>query len=81
MVLVSSTFCPAHCQLLSLQLFLARGDIRYVSHVLYPRSFKFVKTNSVQYRRLARRGGVKRISANIYDEMRISLKKHLTEVC
>jgi histone H4 len=31
-------------------------------------------------RRLARRGGVKRISAGIYDEARFALKKFLTEV-
>jgi histone H4 len=32
-------------------------------------------------RRLARRGGVKRISATIYDEIRGVIKARLTEVC
>jgi histone H3/H4 len=31
-------------------------------------------------RRLARRGGVKRISANIYDETRVQLRKFLEDV-
>lgn len=31
-------------------------------------------------RRLARRGGVKRISASIYDEARLTLRKHLEQV-
>ncbi|KAH8795673.1 putative histone H4 [Hyaloscypha finlandica] len=31
-------------------------------------------------RRLARRGGVKRISATIYDETRYALKKHLEDI-
>lgn len=31
-------------------------------------------------RRLARRGGVKRISATIYDEARVALKNHLEEI-
>lgn len=31
--------------------------------------------------RLARRGGVKRISAGIYEETRESIKKHLGTVC
>ncbi|KAI1405256.1 putative histone H4 [Hypoxylon fuscum] len=31
-------------------------------------------------RRLARRGGVKRISAQIYDEVRVALKAHLQEI-
>jgi hypothetical protein len=34
----------------------------------------------VRCRRLARRGGVKRISANIYDEIRGVIKSRLTEV-
>jgi len=32
------------------------------------------------YRRLARRGGVKRISAGIYDESRVALKDYMTRV-
>ena len=35
---------------------------------------------TVVVRRLARRGGVKRISGTIYDETRVVLKNHLTEV-
>ena len=31
-------------------------------------------------RRLARRGGVKRISAGIYEELRAVLKRHLTDI-
>ena len=31
-------------------------------------------------RRLARRGGVKRVSANIYEEVRSVLKRHLESV-
>lgn len=33
------------------------------------------------YRRLARRGGVKRISATTYEEMRLALKDYLKRVC
>ncbi|KAK4574482.1 Histone H4 [Recurvomyces mirabilis] len=32
-------------------------------------------------RRLARRGGVKRISGNIYEEVRVTLKQFLEKVC
>ena len=31
--------------------------------------------------RLARRGGVKRLSAMIYDDVRVALKERLTDVC
>ena len=32
-------------------------------------------------RRLARRGGVKRISTTVYPEMRLALRSHLEKVC
>lgn len=38
-------------------------------------------TDTVKHRRLARRGGVKRISAGIYDEVRAALKARLESVC
>lgn len=40
-----------------------------------------INTDAVKHRRLARRGGVKRISAGIYDEVRVALKSRLEQVC
>lgn len=40
-----------------------------------------INTDTVKHRRLARRGGVKRISAGIYDEVRAALKSRLEQVC
>ncbi|KAI1015238.1 hypothetical protein LB503_003914 [Fusarium chuoi] len=37
-------------------------------------------TDTVKHRRLARRGGVKRISAGIYDEVRAALKARLESI-
>jgi hypothetical protein len=42
--------------------------------------FTLSNTNSL-HRRLARRGGVKRISATIYDDVRQALKSRLHDVC
>jgi hypothetical protein len=62
-----------------------KGDIRYVfDDALQPLAlFLLIAPNSCSYlfpRRIARRGGVKRISATIYDDVRAALKQRLQEV-
>lgn len=69
---------------------IAKPDIRSVLTFAWttsPSSFKHrsshafvLKTDVFIYRRLARRGGVKRISAAIYEDIRYALKEHLTKV-
>lgn len=39
-----------------------------------------IDTDTMKHRRLARRGGVKRISAGIYDEVRAALKSRLEAI-
>lgn len=56
---------------------IGKGDIRYVSPSTAGLSLSANGKNS----RLARRGGVKRISAQIYEEARLALVSHLRTVC
>lgn len=55
--------------------YLAKPDIRYDA----PLSLQTRGTQLTVDRRLARRGGVKRISADVYDSARIALKSYLTD--
>lgn len=66
----------------------AKGDIRYVRVRIYLWHWPTHLINSHKRsqlthltRRLARRGGVKRISSDIYDSVRSAMKRHLEEVC
>lgn len=55
-----------------------KGSIRYDTDQRKAVSCQWLTI--VVIRRLARRGGVKRISGTIYDETRVVLKNHLAEV-
>ena len=57
--------------------FIAKGDIRYawVSKCIYWSMLKFFRS------RLARRGGIKRISGTIYDEARQAMIDRVKAVC